>query len=493
MKVLLVSQNENHAFLLNELEKEGQSTMLLSREDTGAWGGLVRRASNPVEAQEWSPDVAIFDGVGFAPLAERLSKEGVRILNGGKFHDRISKDFMFGMDLLGVNHVFTPDIARFESVSDAVEHIIGKEHPWLYRSDSGGTHSTQGPLDMQIFLESVGDEPFYLQRAYSPLFGDSFLARPEFFLAGMFNSKGLMNPCLYFQKSHNLLPEGLGVPTEEGVTLKPIPLSSNLVQKTLGALELSLKALGYTGWIFLGCIMDYAGRTKKSPRIRSSSRVPTEPMEIVPVVTECSSNPPAGFWSAFLRGLKMPFHLFLDRACRPLSRNTPYDFWPGWICSRKVTVPPYPVTEMPTLQASERNRLNSMIRPSRVRKEEWGIYWNCVRDAEHGMLEVVGPVVGYAAGRGNSQHESLLEVRNILQGLDLPCKQAKVEIDPVCEFDLPVLESWGFLGGDGPRSIPGKDHSPEKVNPRKDRPENEEDGNFEEADDDEGEGEGSDD
>ena len=487
MKVLLVSQNENHAFLLNELEKEGQPTMLLSREDTGAWGGLVRRASNPAEAQEWKPDIAIFDGVGFAPLAERLSKDGVRVLNGGKFHDRISKDFMFGMDLLGVNHVYTPDIARFESVPEAAEHLIGKEHPWLYRSTSGKVHTTSSPLDMQIFLESVPEEPFFLQRAYSPLFGDSFLARPEFFLAGMFNSKGLMNPCLYFQKSHNLLPEGLGVATEEGVTLKPVPVSCQLVQKTLGSLELSLKALGYTGWIFLGCIMDQAGHTKRSPRIRSNPQTDIPPMEIVPVVTECSSQPPSGFWSAFLRGLKMPFHLFLDRACRPLSRSTPFDFWPGWVCSRKVTVPPYPITEMRSIPAQERVRLNSMVERTMVRKEDWGIYWNCVEDSGEGMLQVVGPVVGYAVGRGASQHESLLEVRSIVQGLDLPCKQAKVEIDPVCEFDLPVLESWGFLGGS-----PEKGGKPEKRTPRKDpEPENEEDG--EEEDDNGEEGEGSDD
>lgn len=454
MKVLLVSRNENHAFLLHELVKEGQQAMLLSREDTGAWEGLVKRAGNAQEALEWGPDIALFDGPGFAPMVERASKAGVRVCNGGKFHDRLCSDFMFGMDLLGVNHVFTPDIARFTSVADASEHMIGKDHPWMYRGTSGPPHITQSPLDMQMFLESVPDgDPFYLQRAYSPLFGDTFLARPEFWLAGFFNEKGLMNPAVYFQRSHNLLPDGLGVPTEEGVTLFSVPKDAELAQQALGSLELSLKALGYTGWIFLGCIMDYAEHTKKSPRIRTRSKEPIEPRKIVPVVTECTPHPPDGFWAAFLRGLRMPLHLFLDRACKPLSRNTPFEFWNGWVCSRKVTVPPYPFTEAPWIGTPDRIHLHGLLPRITLPKEEWGVYWNSVSDNGASKLEVVGPVVGYAVGRGDSQHEAIREVRNVVQSLPIPCKQAKVEPDPVCEFDLPVLDSWGFLQSRAERGI----------------------------------------
>lgn len=452
MKVLLVAQNENHAFLLHELHREGQEAMLLSREDTGAWEGIVKRASNPQEALDWGPTVALVDGPGFAPLADKFSKAGVQVFNGGKFRDRLSRDFMFGMDLLGVNHVHTPDITRFETVAEASEYMIGKDHPWLYRSSTGETHSAPSTVDMQMFLETVPDETFFLQRAYNPLFGDTFLARPEFYLAGLFNEKGLMNPALYFQKSMNLLPEGLGIPTVEGVTMFSVSQEAELVQQTLGSLELSLKALGYTGWIFLGCIMDYAENTKRSPRIRSKPQPISDPGKIVPVVTECSPDPPPGFWAAFLRGLKMPLHLFLDRACRPLSRNTPYEFWPGWTCSRRVTVPPYPFCEAPWLGIPDRLALHGMLPKTLVPKEEWGIYWNSVSESGS-SLEVVGPVVGYAVGRGDSQVEAIREVRNAVQALPLPCKQAKVEPDPVCEFDLPVLDSWGFLRARSERGI----------------------------------------
>ena len=348
MKVLLVSKNETHAFLLNELEKEGQETLLLSREDTGAWEGIVKRAANPREALEWGPDLAIFDGPGFAPLADKFKDAGVKTLCGGKFHDRLCSDFMFGMDLMHVNKVITPNITKFDNIPDAVEHLTGRDQPWLYRNRSGKQHGAACSMDMQIFLESRADddEPFYLQRAYSPMLDRSCLSRPEFWVAGLFNGKGLMTPSLYFQKSHNLLPEGLGVPTCEGVSMRTVPSSSKLIQKTLGGLELSLKAMGYTGWVFLGCIVDYA------PEGRCSPEDDCGPMGMQPVVIDCSAQPPPGFWAAFLRGLKMPFHLFLDRAANPRSRNTPFEFWDRWLVSRKITVP-LPFTEADWL-SSER-------------------------------------------------------------------------------------------------------------------------------------------
>lgn len=445
MKVLLVSNHENHAFLLNELEKEGQQTMLLSRMDTRAWSGMVKRAENPQEALDWKPDLAVFDGPGFGPMADKFQKSfGIQTLNGGRFYDRIHADYMVGMDLMDVNGVETPEMQKFKNISDAVEHILGQDNPWLFRYPDGRTHSAPTTQDMQIFLESISGSPpdsFTLQKTYLDLGPRGMWARPEFYLAGLFNHRGLMNPGIYLQTAHNLLPEDLGLRTEEGVTMYTVPIQSELIQKTLLKLELSLKAVKYTGWVFIGCIVDRRENTR-----RSRKKDLWEPMEMVPVVTSVSLTPPDGFWAAFLRGLKMPFNLFLDRAAFPKSRNTPYEFWDGWVCSRKVTVPPYPMTEAPWVSERMKNALAKELLPKvTVPKEEWGVYWNQVASDGFGGLDVVGPVVGYAVGRGESQHESIREVRNVVQSLPLSVKQAKVEPDPVCEFDIPMLDSWGFL------------------------------------------------
>lgn len=448
MKVCLVAQNENHAFLLNELQKEGQETMLLSREDTGSWAGLVKRAEGPESVLEWKPDLAIFDGPGFGPMAHKFQDSyGIPVFNGGRFHDRIYNDFMIGMDLMDVNHVETPAMQKFTNVADAMEYILDQDHPWQFRYPDGRSHTCPTPQDMQIFLESLAKDPpasFILQKAYGELGPRGCWARPEFYLAGLFNEKGLMNPCLYFQSAHNLLPEDLGIRSDEGVTLYPVPLKTELVQQTLKKLELSMKAVKYTGWVFIGCIMDRRANTR-----RKKTHL-MDPTEMVPVVTSVSLSPPSGFWAAFLRGLKMPLNLFLDRAAFPRSSNTPYEFWPGWVCSRKVTVPPYPFSEAHWLSDADRTRIKSMIPDTFVPREEWGVYWNNVASDGSGGLEVVGPVVGYAVGRGSSQNESIRQVRDIVHSLPLPCKQAKVEPDPVCEFDIPMLDSWGFLS----RTIP---------------------------------------
>lgn len=442
MKVLLVSKTEDHICLLHELKKEGQETLLLSVEDTGAWKGMIPRAETPQQALEWGPDLVLFDGPGFARVAEKFEDSGVQTVGGGKFHDRICSDYMFGLEVLDVNKIPTPEVHKFSTVPDALDFLVGKDRPWTYRRGKKH-HTTTNPHDMLVFLDlesPSGD--FYLQEAYSPGVSGSYLQRPDFWVAGLFNSRGLMSPALYLQEDRNLLPDGMGISTCEGVSLCKVGIDTRLVESTLKPLELTMKSMGYCGWVFLGCIMG------DKEVIRPSRRKDTSLVDCyspVPVVTECGTTPPPGFWAAFLRGLKQPFHLFLDRFASPRSRNTPFEFWDRWLCSRRVTVPPYPITEAPWLKPEARFMLSDQIPECKFRKEEWGIYWGNVEDPGNGFLELTGPTVGFAVGRGDTQLEALRDVGSAVYNLNIPHKQAKLDRDPVCEYDIHMLQSWGFL------------------------------------------------
>lgn len=441
MKFLLISQNEEHTFLLHQLEQEGHETMLLSREVTGAWEGIVKRAPGLKEAMEWGPGAVLFDGPGFGALAKKIAESGVPVFNGGKIHDRLHEDFLIGMDILANNRVRTPDFEKFTSAADAVEYMLDKEQAWHLRCPGGHQHSTSNTLDMQIHLEErsrqgILDKKFTLQRGFPSFVNRRLVVRPEFFVAGCFNERGLMNPPLYFQETHGLLPEDMGIPTREGVTIRSLSLTSEVVKQTLLRLEAPLRALNYTGWVFLGCMVE----PHHGPRLLGGE---DEGPEVY--VQTFSLTPTPGFWAAFVHGLGLRLDRFLDRALHPKSRNTPYDFHGGWVASRKLTLPPYPLTEAPWISSVDKKALANSLPEVVIPKLDRGVYWNQIRDDDGDTL-ASGPVLGYLAGRGRDQRDAVEDLRTTFHSLSIPAKQCRLDPNMDSEFDFSIMGAWGMLG-----------------------------------------------
>src|ERR1017187_5363091 len=141
MKVLLISKDERHSFLLEQLESEGNEVRLMSKTDTGAWQGLVARAHNLEEVREFGPDMVIIDSPGQGALAKLLVDEGFKVFGGSKLQDKLSENYLFGISLLETAGVDTLDYTAFDNVPDAAEYIQGKRHPWLMRHPDGSSHS----------------------------------------------------------------------------------------------------------------------------------------------------------------------------------------------------------------------------------------------------------------------------------------------------------------------------------------------------------------
>jgi hypothetical protein len=222
--------------------------------------------------------------------------------------------------------------------------------------------------------------------------------------------------------SYNLLPNQQGIPTVEGVNLRACDMDSEETQKTLRKLEKTLGVVNYHGFVFLGCHTDYEKGERKT------------------VVVDLQVSPPDGFWAAFARGLEMPMGLFFDRACNPKRRsNTPYEFYkPGYIVSRKLTLPPYPYTEASWVTPKSRLQMaREGIPATRFFRQKWGVYWNDVFQAEgdKGFLQACGPLLGYVVGRGETYVEAVGNCQDQVSSIQIPYAQIKVD-DSLAEFNL---------------------------------------------------------
>ena len=428
MKFLLISEDESNAFLLDKLQAEEHETRWLAKSaHPEAWSGILTKSLGLQEAIEWRPDITIVDGVGFGPVVKQMQAADLRVFGGGRIQDRLSEDWLYSMGLLDTLKIPTHGVEKFTSVADAAEYIHAKEQPWYYRGPDGngfGTDTTQGMQEMLEEMYQNGNVPavFTLQRGFPSYHGSKIRLHPEFYIAGMFNERGLMDPVLQIQAAYNLLPDRQGIDTCEGVTVTSLKIDDPDVQATLRKCEPMFKTMQYRGWAFMGVV--YGEREEGN--------------SYGPIVTDFFLTPPPGFWACFVGGLKMKLGLFLDRAVNPNRPNTPFDFWNGVVSSRLLSVPPYPMTEAPWISEEMKQTLLQQTPPVRIAYADWGVFWNSIRqNGSPSTAELTGPKVGWIVGRGPrcGYEESLRQIRNTAEGLPIPFKQCKTDPDPVYEFN----------------------------------------------------------
>lgn len=425
MKFLLISQDEQNAFLLDRLQQEGHETRWLSRGGPqGVWDGVIQKLPSTQEAVAWDPDIVIVDGPGFGTVIKSFDK---RPIGGGKFQDQLSSDWVYSMSVMENAKVATHAVEKFDNVFEASEYMLGKDQAWMFRYPDGSGFSARSTETMQEKLEEMATAEkippqFSLQRAFPPLDKQQIAIRPEHYIAGMFTDKGLMDPCVSFRMAYGLLPNDQGIPTIEGVSMSVIPKGEPECQETLCKMEAAFKSMNYRGWAFAGVVYD----TRKTDKDGNS-------FDWGPIVTDFFLTPPPGFWAAFVAGLQIKLGHFFDRVCNPKS-NT-FGFWNGTVSSRLLSVPPYPTTEAKWLPEDLREQLVAQVPPITIPYADWGVFWNGIIKADEG-LKLTGPKIGWVVGRGPTYQDSLNQIRTTSLGLPIPAVQCKVDADSTFEYDI---------------------------------------------------------
>jgi hypothetical protein len=435
-RVMLLSEDESNVYLLEHLQKEGCEVMLMTQKTSGAWAGDIPRAADGAEAIAWKPDYVICDSVGFGSYIKRFRAGGAQIVGGSTITDMMASSPAYGVNFLDASKVPTCEHQVFKDVGDAIffiEDDKNADKAWRLLLNNNHSIGYDNGYELTIALETLsnsGELPnkFVLTRDFPGIRGCDEEGKggrlcmwSNFHLVGFVTPLGMMNPVFGMRVARGL-GEG-GITTLEGVTLFPIPITNPIVELTLNRLSVSLSKIDYTGPITLGCVVE--------PSEESSLDVWYDRI----CVHSIASTPPPGFWAAFLAGLELPLNLFLDRMLNPRRAGNPFPFWAGMVSSRKLTLPPYPMTEAPWITPAQKAALMEMVPPVTVPHKP-NVLWNGVTFSEDESLKVCNPVLGYVVGKATSQYQSLSQIRTEFHSLGIPYAQMSNTVDETFEVDV---------------------------------------------------------
>lgn len=431
-KVLLIGEDESNSFLLCHLKEEGCEVALLTKYNSGV--DSYKRLSSPAEALAWGPEYVICDSQGYSPFLKAFRDSGAEVLGGGPITDKLETDLVTALDFLEGAGVPTLDYRTFKDAATAIDYVLlDSNKPWRLTCGMGDSEGYRGGMELAEVLERRVSEntlppQFIVHRDFPGLAGpnDNHIDMwSSFCVTGMVHEKGLMNPCFAVNIAHT----DTGIPVFEGVTLFPIPLDSPLVSLTLGRAASALSRLNYVGPVTLSCMVqppDFNTRTEEDDFRYWDDKICAQRIMF---------TPPPGFWAAFIAGLEMPFHLFLARLLTPQRNGNPFDFWEGVVSSRKLTLPPYPMTEAAWLSPDQKTSLLGMIPSTKLRSKK-NVLWSGVKESEDGYVQPVVPVIGWLTGKATSANDSLRQIRSEYDFLNAPFTQVDCSISSSFEVDM---------------------------------------------------------
>lgn len=431
-KVLLIGEDESNSFLLSHLRNEGCDVALLTKYNSGVDG--FKRLSSPKDALAWGPNYVICDSKGYSPFLKAFRDSGAEVVGGGPITDKLETDLVTALDFLEGAGVPTVDYRTFKDAATAIEYVLlDSNKPWRLTCGMGDSEGYRGGMELSEVLESReanGTLPpqFIIHRDFPGLAGpnDNHIDMwSSFCITGMVHEKGLMNPAFAVSIAHT----DTGIPVFEGVTLFPVPLDSPLVALTLGRAASALSRLNYVGPVTLSCMVqppDFNTCTEEDEFKYWDDKICAQRIMF---------TPPPGFWAAFLTGLEMPLHLFLDRLLTPQRNGNPFDFWEGVVSSRKLTLPPYPLSEGTWLNEEQKRTLLEMIPPTRLNSKK-NVLWSGVKESEEGYVQPVVPVIGWLTGKARSASDSLRQIRSEYDFLDAPFTQVDCSLSSSFEVDM---------------------------------------------------------
>ena len=204
-------------------------------------------------------------------------------------------------------------------------------------------------------------------------------------LAGFFSTKGFVGPALSYATERDLLP---GSVHTESVTIHAVPDNSPLVRETYYKLEKLFTALKFCGIVFLDIQVDPETKT--------------------PHIHRMSVDIPDGFLAAFLAGADTKPNT-VTRLLSGLAqgRKFSYTFTTEVAGAVKVTLPPYPHTDLSCEMEDEREALQRLARKVSAGRHVTSVdgvnaYWLDVERID-GSYVTTGPEVAYVTDIGSLQ------------------------------------------------------------------------------------------
>jgi len=228
----------------------------------GTMAGLVPRTENWESELDWvrsagSDGLILFEAIGFGELQDRLRDEGLNVIGGSAFGDRLENDRAFAFDLLAAQGLNVARTREFAEARAALADLRSDPRRCVFkRCDSAGdtfVGSLSDGSDVAALLElwPLGDgERFILM---------DHVEGVETGVGAYFNGRRFLRPACVDWEHKRFFAGNMGELTGEMGTVATFTGSERLFEAVLQPLEPHLRDAGHVGWVNLNTIINEQG------------------------------------------------------------------------------------------------------------------------------------------------------------------------------------------------------------------------------------------
>lgn len=265
-KFLFVSLESLSGDLAWNLVKEGHEVKVYiqAKSDDDVYEGFLKKVDAWEPHVAWA-DVVCFDDVEFGEAAEKLRREGKKVIGGTVYTDRLEIDREFGQAELKKYGINVLPSWQFENYEEGIRFI--KENPGRYVFKPSGNTPSGGKGLLFLGQEEDGRDLLGLleqnKKSWSkktPVFLlQKYISGVEVAVGAFFNGNDFVYPiCVNFEHKR-IYPGNIGPFSGEMGTLVYWSTPNVLFDETLKKMLPALKESGYVGYIDINCIVNGRG------------------------------------------------------------------------------------------------------------------------------------------------------------------------------------------------------------------------------------------
>lgn len=424
-KFLFVSDIGCIGDLAYQVKSEGNSVryFIQDRHEKNVSDGFVDKVDDWEKNVDWA-DVIVFDDIGFGSIAEKLRKEGKKVVGGTPFSDKLELDRDLAQEELRKVGINTLPCWDFSSFDEAIKFV--KANPGRYVVKPNGKAQDEKVLSF-VGQEEDGLDLVNMLERYKTGWGSKirsfqlqkFVAGVEVAIGAFFNGGEFLLPaCINFEHKR-MFNDEIGPTTGEMGTSMFWAGPNRLYNETLKKFEKRLSEIGFIGYFDINCIVNSRG---------------IFPLEITPrfgyPTINIQMEGVASQWSDLLYALanRQPFNLKTNK---------------GYQVGVVIAVPPYPYDDPDVFEKFSDDAVIIF------KKQPLNGVHHCDVRLVDGDWRIAGSsgyilvVTGSAPTMSDAQKEAYNRIKNII----LPNMFYRTDIGTRWSRDGDLLQTWGLLAG----------------------------------------------
>jgi phosphoribosylamine--glycine ligase len=408
MRILVHDASADFVGIAYQIQKEGTKVDLFIKDKfyRNAMDGLIPKVESMEEGLRNKPDLVIFSLNGDGELADKVRKDGYKVIGGSAMADKLEMDRSYGVKVAKQYGLSVPRTTEFKDVLSAIEFVKKSKRPYAVKIDN---NKSEASSYVSKDAEEMVDYLTYAKEQGEISPSDTFILQEvvkgaEISTEVWFSDGNPIWPANSTFETKKFLAGELGQRTgcETSLVCHYDGNGGRIVDRTIRKILPLLKYSRYTGPLDVNCIV---------------SEEDHEPyfLEFTPRIGYSAIY-------AFMAIIGIPISEFFYR----VSRGTfTIPFKSLWGSALKLSIPPYPTDiEDPKAAKDVYGKTEGVRINGKYGKDFWPID---VMKGKKTEFQAAGTscIIGECLGRGNSMLEAWRGSQKVFKSVEVPNQQGR--------------------------------------------------------------------